>query len=111
MTKLHHLDTRTSTQPGASTFFNRRELQQLLNLYSRRVAAGEWRDYAIDQRGGMTIFSVFRHTMETPLFSIAKRGNGSEYIVYSGPERLKRAGTLSEALSIFETRRRLRIVY
>ena len=43
-------------------FFDRAELNQLLSLYSRNVASGEWRDYAIDQVGGSAIFSVFRHT-------------------------------------------------
>ena len=43
-------------------FFDRTELNQLLSLYSRRVASGEWRDYAIDQRGGSAVFSVFRHS-------------------------------------------------
>ncbi|HMA14084.1 MAG TPA: DUF2794 domain-containing protein, partial [Kiloniellaceae bacterium] len=33
-------------------FFDRAELNQLLSLYSRNVASGEWRDYAIDQVGG-----------------------------------------------------------
>src|SRR3546814_7882637 len=48
-------------------FFDRGELNQLLSLYSRNVASGEWRDYAIDQIGGSAIFSVFRseeHTSE-----------------------------------------------
>ena len=52
--------------------FDRRELSRLLNLYSLRVASGEWRDYAIDFRPGMAIFSIFRHTAEQPLFAIAK---------------------------------------
>jgi len=113
MDKLHTLDaveTRSGRKQPASTFFNRRELQQLLNLYSRRVASGEWRDYAIDQVGNAAVFSVFRHTMETPLFSITKRGQGSEYVVHSGPRRLKRASTLSEALSVLERRRGLWVV-
>src|SRR5215475_9378718 len=56
--------------------FDRRELSRLLNLYSLRVASGEWRDYAIDFRPGMAIFSIFRHTAEQPLFAIAGASNG-----------------------------------
>ena len=41
-------------------FFTRPELHQLLSLYSRQVARGEWRDYAIDQQDGAALFSVFR---------------------------------------------------
>jgi hypothetical protein len=97
---------------GTAPFFNRQELNQLLSLYSRHVACGQWRDYAIDQRQGSAVFSVFRHTHDAPLFRIAKRvgrgGRRSEFIVQSGRETLKRASTMSEALSVF--RQPLRIV-
>ena len=94
------------------TFFNRSELNQLLSLYSRRVSSGEWRDYAIDQRAGMAVFSVFRHTHDCPLFSITKRGaapgRAGDYVVFAGHEKLKRARSISEALTVFE--RRLKLV-
>lgn len=54
------------------TFFSRAELDQLLQLYSRQVMRGLWRDYAIDQRDGAASFSVFRHSLESPLFTIVK---------------------------------------
>jgi hypothetical protein len=53
-------------------FFSRAELQQLLTLYSRQVMRGEWRDYAIDQRDGAALFSVFRRTHESPIFTFVK---------------------------------------
>lgn len=95
---------------ASQVFFTRGELQQLLDLYSTRVARGEWRDYAIDQKNGIAIFSVFRHTLERPLFSITKRAQGAEYAVYSGPQKLKRASNLPEALSIFDKKARLRVI-
>jgi len=101
-TKVHRLN---DAQRANTTFFDRNELHQLLSLYSRRVATGEWRDYAIDQRGGSAVFSVFRHTHDAPLFRIAKRvrgqGRGGEYVVSSGRETLKQAASLGEALSVF----------
>ena len=83
-------------------FFDRAELNQLLSLYSRRVASGEWRDYAIDQVGGSAIFSVFRHTHDSPLYSIAKQGGSRsvEYVVFSGREKLRRAKSLNDALKV-----------
>jgi hypothetical protein len=91
-------------------FFDRAELNQLLSLYSRNVASGEWRDYAIDQIGGSAIFSVFRHTHDAPLYSIAKQcGSRSvEFVVFSGREKLKRAKTLGDALKVFN--KNLRVV-
>ena len=100
------------SRAAKTTFFDRNELHQLLSLYSRRVAAGEWRDYAIDHRDGTAIFSVFRHTLDSPAFSITKRlqknGHGGAYEVHDGRQRVKRSSSLAEALSVFE--RPLRVV-
>ena len=43
-------------------FFDRPELDRLLRLYGRMVAAGEWRDYAIDGQREAATFSVFRRS-------------------------------------------------
>ena len=52
--------------------FNREELRAILNLYGRKVAAGEWRDYAMDFTRERAVFSVFRRAAETPLYRIEK---------------------------------------
>jgi hypothetical protein len=108
MVKLHRVEAAESH--SAPTFFSRRELQQLLDLYSRGVACGEWRDYAIDQRGQTAVFSIFRHTHERPMFSVVKRGDRGEYVVHSGPQRLARTSSLSDALSVLKKRRTLHLV-
>ena len=102
MAKLYRLDEIHPT--SRATFFDRNELNQLLSLYSRRVASGEWRDYAIDQRSGSAVFSIFRRSHDAPAFRIAKqsaRGAGSAYVVSSGAETLIQAQTMAEALSVF----------
>src|SRR5215470_4788408 len=53
--------------PGKVTF-TRRELDRILGLYGRMVAAGEWRDYAIDFLKDRAVFSVFRRASEVPLY-------------------------------------------
>jgi hypothetical protein len=58
--------------PGARVTFNRRELDRLLSLYGRKVAAGEWRDYAIDFLKDRAVFSVFRRACEGPIYRIEK---------------------------------------
>ncbi len=90
--------------------FDRRELSKLLNVYSRRVASGEWRDYAIDFRPGMAIFSIFRHTAEKPLFAIAKvpSSNAGIYMVYNGPRKLAHGDILEDGLRVFE--RKLKVL-
>ena len=52
--------------------FDRRELDEILRLYGRMVAANEWRDYAIDHLSDRAVFSVFRRTSEQPLYQIVK---------------------------------------
>lgn len=91
-----------------TVYFTRAELNQLLGLYSRHVARGDWRDYAIDHRDGMALFSVFRHTHELPAYSVIKAapasGHPAEFIVQRGRQRLRVARSLSEALEFFQTR-------
>lgn len=53
--------------------FQRKELEKILNLYGRMVAAGNWRDYAMDMRKDVAIFAAFRRTSERPQVRIEKR--------------------------------------
>src|SRR5438045_6642516 len=81
-------------------YFTRHELNQLLSLYSRHVARGVWRDYAIDHRDGMALFSVFRHAHEAPAYSMIKTtaapARPAEVIVQSVRQRLLVSASLSE---------------
>ena len=61
-----------STAPLNQVTFSRRELNRIFDLYGRKVAAGEWRDYAIDFLKDRAVFSVFRRTSEVPLYRIEK---------------------------------------
>lgn len=58
--------------PGVRVTFDRRELGRILSLYGRQVAAGEWRDYAIDFLRDRAVFSVFRRASEVPIYRIEK---------------------------------------
>ncbi len=53
--------------------FERAELQRILDLYGRMVAAGEWRDYAMDFTKDFAAFSAFRRAAEYPQARIEKR--------------------------------------
>jgi hypothetical protein len=91
-----------------TVYFTRSELNQLLGIYSRHVARGDWRDYAIDHRDGMALFSVFRHTHELPAYTVIKTAplpvRPAEFIVQTGRRRLRVARSLAEALEFFQTR-------
>lgn len=88
-------------------YFNRQELARLLNLYSKRVASGHWRDYAIDHMPGKAVFSVFRSSFERPVFAIVKSAQGSrqgEWALMEGKQRLKQARSLDDVLEPLENR-------
>ena len=53
--------------------FDRFELQRILDLYGRMVAAGQWRDYAMDFAGDAASFCAFRRSSERPQARIEKR--------------------------------------
>ncbi len=104
MTNLIDLVEFRRKSKGKRVAFDRAELRALLNVYSRRVMTGEWRDYAIDQHGPVAVFSVFRNSFDLPAFSIAKRNNGksNEYVVLSGRRTLKRGQDLGDVLALFD---------
>jgi len=91
-------------------FFDRAELQRLLALYAERVAEGVWRDYAIDRQRGGVAFCVFRSSGEMPLYSVRKPAGGGPYEVYDGPRRVKRTGSLDDALHELKRRSAVRPV-
>lgn len=100
------LEARRGGRRAARTvYFDRRELQALMQMYSARVARGEWRDYAIDHRPGCAVFSVFRHSFDRPLFGVSKSPAGGGRWVYEAfAERrlLRRSGILGETLAALE---------
>jgi len=99
---------------SAVIFFDRRELDRLLGLYGRMVAAGEWRDYGIDGLREAAVFSVFRRTSEAPLYRIEKRPalarrQGAWAVIGQGGLVLKRGHDLEQVLKMFD-RGRFRVV-
>lgn len=125
MSEVEPIQFRPRTGAGASSnpsfasatcssaiFFTRAELDQILNLYGRKVAAGEWRDYALDFERDRAVFSVFRRTSEVPLYRIEKspklaRRQGAYSVITATGLILKRAHDLAAVLAALEKRVRL----
>lgn len=92
--------------------FDRRELDAILRVYGRMVAANEWRDYAIDHGHEQAVFSVYRRTSETPLFRIVKtpklaRKQGAYAVISAAGAVLKRGHELSRVLQVFDKQLKL----
>jgi hypothetical protein len=73
-------------------YFGRSDLNKLLSFYAMEVAAGRWRDYALDHEQDRAIFSLFRSAHEAPHFQIAKyrpRKGPLRYGLWSRSRELK----------------------
>jgi len=93
--------------PVLQVTFDRPELNRILTVYGRMVAAGEWRDYALDFLDEMAVFSVFRHASEMPLFRIEIRPRlrakqGQYRVVAAGGLIVNRGHELAQVLKIFD---------
>lgn len=92
---------------AAKIRFDRPELNRILSLYGRMVAAGEWRDYALDFLDDRAVFSAFRRSSEVPLYSILKqpklRARQGQYAVIAATGLvLKRGHELENVLRVFD---------
>jgi Protein of unknown function (DUF2794) len=104
----------TPAARAAQVGFERLELQRILDLYGRMVAAGEWRDYAMDFDRDAACFSAFRRAAERPQARIEKRpalrGKQGMWTLFGeGGQVLKRGHELAGVLFVIE-RRLVRLV-
>ncbi len=89
------------------TAFNRRELQMILSVYGRMVAAGEWRDYGMSFLRDVAVFSIFRRAAEHPIYRIEKRPRlrdkqGMYAVIGMDGRILKRGHDLRVVLRVLE---------
>lgn len=89
--------------------FERIELNRILDLYGRMVAAGHWRDYAIELGREAAIFAAFRRAAERPEFRIEKRPalrnrQGMWALVGEAGQVVKRGHELGPVLAPVERR-------
>ena len=106
---------RTASALISQVTFSRRELNRILDLYGRKVAAGEWRDYAIDFLKDRAVFSVFRRSSEVPIYRIEKnpkleRRQGAYSVISATGHIVRRGHELERVLRSID-RSQLAVVY
>jgi len=106
------LDSSTSddTPRIGPVFFDRKELDLILRVYGRMVAAGEWRDYAMVGHKDVAEFAVFRRSGDAPAYRIEKRPSlqtrqGQWSVIGEGGVVLKRSRELPQVLRVFDSRK------
>lgn len=88
--------------------FNRTELDAILAVYARKVAAGEWRDYALEMGREKAVFAIFQRASEYPLLRVEKcprlaRRQGAYCVVLRSGAVLKRGHDLARVLAACES--------
>ena len=56
-------------------FFEKKELQIILDLYAKMVSEGSWKDYGLSISSKQVGFSVFKNAAENALYKICKNFN------------------------------------
>ena len=105
--ELHGGASAPAVAPGNQVTFDRRELNRILGLYGRMVAAGEWRDYAIDFLKDRAVFSVFRRSSEVPIYRIEKnptlaRRQGAYSVISATGLIVRRGHELDRVLRVLD---------
>lgn len=101
-------------KPVEQVAFHRLELGQIMGIYGRMVAAGEWRDYGISCLKEVAVFSIFKRTAENPIFRVEKRPKlrnrqGMYALMGAEGQVLKRGHDLRSVLGVLE-RKMMRVV-
>jgi len=100
-------DGPVAVAPTGRVTFDRRELDRIFGLYGRMVAAGEWRDYAIDFLKERAVFSVFRRAAEVPIYRIEKnprlaRRQGAYSVITATGLIMRRGHELDRVLRVLD---------
>ncbi len=88
-------------------FFSKFELTSILNLYSKQVSKGFWKDYALDSKANTAIFSIYKHSHDRPIYQIIKKSlkgfrNMPDFFITKNMEIINKSSEISSILSKFE---------
>ena len=85
------------------SFFNKMELQLILNLYADMVSGGEWKDYGLSISKKEVSFNVYHRTSEYPVYKITKnlkpKNENEKYLVKDNKNKIiKNSGNLENLI-------------
>ena len=73
-------------------FFNKIELQLILNLYAEMVSGGEWKDYGLTIAKREVSFNVYYRTSEFPVYRITKnlkpKNENEKYLIKDAQNKI-----------------------
>ena len=94
-------------------FFSKYELSSILNLYSKQVSKGLWKDYALDSKVNTAIFSIYKHSHDKPIYQIIKKSikgfrNVPDFLITKDSEIISKSSEILTILSKFEKKLSIR---
>ena len=73
-------------------FFDKKELQLILNLYAKMVSSGEWKDYGLSITKKEISFNVYHRASEYPAYKITKnlkpKNENEKYLVKNSQNKI-----------------------
>ena len=106
---------KASRTAPADITFDRHELNTILNVYGARVAAGDWRDYAISFGPQKAVFAIYQRTSDFPVYRLEKipsltRKQGAYCVVAPGGRIIRRGNSLDKVLTVLRKKPRLTVL-
>ena len=81
-----------NSNKNKNIFFNKSELQLILNLYAKMVSGGEWKDYGLSISKKEVSFNVYNRASEFPAYKITKKLNpkseNEKYIIKDSQNKI-----------------------
>ena len=89
------------------SFFIKKELQTILNLYARKVSTGDWKDYGLSINKKEITFDIYQRASEKPIYRISKNLNPKNktekfYILDKNGKIMKRSESLDNLINKIE---------
>ena len=95
-------------------FFNKTELQLILNLYAKMVSNGEWKDYGLSILKREVSFNVYHRTSEFPVYKITKnlkpKNENEKYLIKDVKNKTIKKSENLESLIQKILRKKLKLV-
>ena len=88
-------------------FFVKKELKSILNLYARKVSAGDWKDYGLSINKKEITFDIYQRASENPIYRISKNLNPKNktekfYILDKNGKIIKKSENLDSLINKVE---------
>ena len=90
--------------------FKKEEINQIMEIYSKKISIGEWKDYSISFRRNCAIFSIHRSYRVGPLFQITKNHINSNPFILSSRNSIIATSTKLKPLLSYLKKPHLKLV-